>query len=131
MRLMRSRPRGGVTSLSRHGDTIEIPDKLYLRIVEVAELTGIQPYILRYWESEFGTLRPAKSRSGQRMYKRKDILAVLRIKELLYEQRFTIVGARRRLAAEEGTLPPTSLDSLRRLRDELKEISALFRKPSP
>ena len=75
MRLMRSRPRGVVTPLSRHDDTIEIPDKLYLRIGEVAELTGIQPYILRYWESEFGTLRPAKSRSGQRMYKRKDILA--------------------------------------------------------
>ncbi len=129
MGLMRSRPPRVHKALSRHDDAVEIPDKLYLKIGEVAELTGIQPYILRYWESEFSTLRPSKSRSGQRLYRRKDVLAVLRIKELLYRQRFTIAGARRRLAAEEGTLPPTSLDSLRRVKDELREISALFRKP--
>lgn len=131
VRLMRSRPLGSHKRISRHDDTIEIPDKLYLKIGEVAELTGIQPYILRYWESEFGTLRPAKSRSGQRSYRRNDVEAILRIKDLLYRQRFTIAGARRRLAAEQGSLPPTVLDSLRRVRDELKEISASLRKPSP
>ena len=110
---------------------LEIPDKLYLKIGEVAELTGIQPYILRYWESEFGTLRPAKSRSGQRLYRRNDVLAILRIKDLLYRQRFTIAGARRRLAAEQSGLPPTVLDSLRQVKDELKEISASLRKPAP
>ncbi|MGH7412050.1 MAG: MerR family transcriptional regulator [Candidatus Methylomirabilis sp.] len=129
--LMRSKPPRVHKAISRHDDTVEIPDKLYLKIGEVAELTGIQPYILRYWESEFGTLRPTKSRSGQRLYRRKHVLAILRIKELLYRQRFTIAGARRRLAAEDGTLPPTSLDSLRRVKDELREISALFRKPPP
>jgi len=129
--LTRSRPLRARRALSRHDDTVEIPDKLYFKIGEVAELSGIQAYILRYWESEFSALRPAKSRSGQRLYRRKDVLAVLRIKELLYQQRFTIAGARRRLAAEERTLPPTSLDSLRRVKDQLREISALFRKPPP
>ena len=129
--LTRSRPLRARRALSRHDDTVEIPDKLYFKIGAVAELSGIQAYILRYWESEFSALRPAKSRSGQRLYRRKDVLAVLRIKELLYQQRFTIAGARRRLAAEERTLPPTSLDSLRRVKDQLREISALFRKPPP
>src|SRR3989337_1686936 len=100
-------------------------------IGEVAELTGVQPYILRYWETEFGTLRPAKSRSGQRLYRRNDVLAVLRIKELLYRQRFTIAGARRRLMAEQGPLAPTALDSLQRIKDELKDISSLLRRHSP
>lgn len=127
----RSKPRGSHKPTSRLRESDEIPDKLYFKIGEVALLTGIQPYILRYWESEFGTLRPAKSRSGQRLYRRNDVLAVLRIKDLLYRQRFTIAGARRHLAAEDGTLPPTYLDSLRRLKDELKELSLFLRKRSP
>ena len=129
--MTRSMPLRARRALSRQDDTVEIPDKLYFKIGAVAELCGIQAYILRYWESEFSALRPTKSRSGQRLYRRKDVLAVLRIKELLYQQRFTIAGARRRLAAEERTLPPTSLDSLRRVKDQLREISALFRKPLP
>jgi DNA-binding transcriptional MerR regulator len=115
---------------SAREDRVDIPDRLYFKIGEVAELTRVQPYILRYWESEFGTLRPAKSRSGQRLYRRKDVLAVLRIKELLYRERFTIAGARRRLAAEQGDAPPTLLDALRRVKQELKEISATLGKPS-
>jgi DNA-binding transcriptional MerR regulator len=127
----RSRPRGPHKPISRLKDSDEVPDKLYFKIGEVAQLTGIQPYILRYWETEFGTLRPAKSRSGQRVYRRNDVLAVLRIKDLLYRQRFTIAGAKRHLAAEEGAFPATYLDSLRRLKDELKAISLLLRKQSP
>ncbi|MBI2903535.1 MAG: MerR family transcriptional regulator [Candidatus Methylomirabilis oxyfera] len=127
----RSRPRGSQKPLSRPDDSIDIPDKLYFKIGEVAQLTGVEPYILRYWETEFGSLRPAKSRSGQRLYRRGDVLAVLRIKDLLYRQRFTIAGAKRHLAAVEGNLPATVLDSLRRLKDELKEISLLLRKRSP
>jgi DNA-binding transcriptional MerR regulator len=127
----RSRPRGPQRSTPVAKDSDEVPEKLYFKIGEVARLTGIQPYILRYWESEFGTLRPTKSPSGQRLYRRNDVLAVLRIKELLYRQRFTIAGARRHLAAEEGSFPPTYLDSLRRLKDELKAISHLLRKHSP
>ncbi len=131
VRLARSKARAPQKPGSRLGDTVEVPDKLYFKIGEVAELTGVQPYILRYWETEFGTLRPAKSRSGQRLYRRNDVLAVLRIKELLYRQRFTIAGARRRLAAEQGPLAPTVLDSLQRIKDELKDISSLLRRPSP
>jgi len=126
-----TKPRGSQRHISRLHDSDEIPEKLYFKIGEVAQLTGIQPYILRYWETEFGTLRPAKSRSGQRVYRRSDVLAVLRIKDLLYRQRFTIAGAKRHLAAEERTLPRTFLDSLRRLKEELKEISVLLRKHSP
>ena len=127
----RSRPRASQKPISRFSDAVEIPEKLYFKIGEVAELTGVQPYILRYWETEFGNLRPAKSRSGQRLYRRNDVLAVLCIKELLYRQRFTIAGARRRLAAEQGSLLPTVLDSLRRVKDELKDLSSLLHRQSP
>lgn len=73
------------------------PVKLYYRIGEVAELVGVEPHVLRYWESEFPTIRPQKSRSGQRVYSRRDVDKLLRVKDLLYAQRFTIAGARQRL----------------------------------
>src|SRR6202142_3508715 len=72
----------------------EIPDKLYFKIGEVAELLGVEPYVLRYWESEFPKLAPKKSGTGHRLYRRKDVELLLRIKHLLYEKRFTIEGAR-------------------------------------
>ncbi len=128
-RLVRVKPPAPAKPSRRDDDEAAIPDKLYFKIGEVAELTGIQPYVLRYWETEFGTLHPAKSRSGQRLYRRNDVLAVLRIKELLYRQGFTIAGARRRLSAEEKTLPPTFLDSLGRVKNELRGISAMLRRP--
>ncbi len=74
-----------------------IPDKLYFRIGEVSDLVGVKPYVLRYWESEFGDIKPSKSKSGQRLYKRKDVETLMQIKELLYAQRFTIDGARRKI----------------------------------
>ncbi len=76
---------------------VALPDKLFFKIGEVAKLTGIKPYVLRYWETEFPAIRPQKSRSLQRLYRRKDVETVLNIRDLLYEQRFTIEGARRRL----------------------------------
>ncbi|MBV8478215.1 MAG: MerR family transcriptional regulator [Acidobacteria bacterium] len=79
---------------------IVIPDKLYFRIGEVADLCHLPAYVLRFWESEFPQLRPVKSSTGQRMYRRKDVEHVLRIKELLYEQGFTIAGARQQFRAE-------------------------------
>jgi DNA-binding transcriptional MerR regulator len=78
----------------------EIPDKLYFRIGEVSELLGVEPYVLRYWESEFPPLAPKKSGSGHRLYRRKDVETLLRIKNLLYEKRYTIEGARQAMAAE-------------------------------
>jgi DNA-binding transcriptional MerR regulator len=76
---------------------IRIPDKLYFRISEVSRLTGVKAYVLRYWESEFPRLAPRKSGTGQRLYRRKDVELVLEVKQLLYEKRFTIEGARRLL----------------------------------
>jgi len=75
----------------------KIPDKLYFKIGEVAELTGVKPHVLRYWESEFGVFRPSKSRSNQRLYRRKDVELVLRVKDLLYNQGFTLAGAKKQL----------------------------------
>src|ERR1700690_354528 len=75
--------------------TPEIPDKLYFKIGEVSELLGVEAYVLRYWESEYPVLGPKKSGTGHRLYRRKDVELVLEIKRLLYEQRFTIEGARK------------------------------------
>jgi DNA-binding transcriptional MerR regulator len=75
----------------------EIPDKLFFRIGEVSQLVGVEAYVLRYWESEFPGLSPRKSSSGQRMFRRKDVELLLRIKHLLYSQKFTIEGARKAL----------------------------------
>jgi DNA-binding transcriptional MerR regulator len=78
----------------------QIPNKLFFKIGEVCEITDTQPYVLRYWESEFSALAPAKNSSGQRIYRRRDIETILRIKQLLYEEGFTIAGAKKRLEAE-------------------------------
>ncbi|MFN0105695.1 MAG: MerR family transcriptional regulator [Bryobacteraceae bacterium] len=75
----------------------DIPSKLYFKIGEVARLTGVKPYVLRYWETEFTGLGPKKSGTNQRQYRRKDVELVLEIKRLLYEKRFTIEGARKHL----------------------------------
>jgi DNA-binding transcriptional MerR regulator len=77
------------------GPAQEIPDKLYFRIGDVARLAGIKPYVLRFWESEFPSLGPRKSGTGHRLYRRKDVELVLEIKRLLYQERFTIEGARK------------------------------------
>jgi DNA-binding transcriptional MerR regulator len=74
-----------------------LPDKLYFKIGEVADIVGVKPYVLRYWESEFTIIKPAKTRSKHRLYRRKDVETLLQIKRLLHEQRFTIEGARKRL----------------------------------
>lgn len=83
----------------------EIPDKLYFRIGEVSRLTGVKQYVLRFWESEFPGLGPKKSGTGHRLYRRKDVELVLEIKQLLYEKRFTIEGARKWL---ENRVKPES-----------------------
>lgn len=75
----------------------QIPDRLAFRIGDVSELAGVEPYVLRFWETEFPTLQPKKGRSGQREYKRKDVELILEIKRLLYDQGFTIPGARKAL----------------------------------
>lgn len=97
----RSLPEAGARP-ARAGMAKEPPKKLFYKIGSVCELTGTQPYILRFWESEFPQLAPQKSRSGQRLFRDRDIQTVLRIKQLLYEEGYTIAGARKRLEQEEA-----------------------------
>ncbi len=92
----------------------EIPDKVYFKIGEVAKLAELKPYVLRYWETEFGVLRPKKSRSGQRLYRRSDVEMVLRIKSLLKERKYTIAGARAQLRkGKAGLLGEEETDTVR------------------
>jgi DNA-binding transcriptional MerR regulator len=96
------------------------PVKLYYRIGEVAGLVGVEPHVLRYWESEFPTVRPQKSRSGQRVYSRRDVETLMRVKDLLYAQRFTIAGARQRL---RSSLEPDAAISIKLDERTLAEAS--------
>ena len=109
------------------------PDKRYYRIGEVSKITDVKPYVLRYWESEFRWMAPQKSRSKQRLYRRRDIDMILLIKKLLYEQRFTIAGARRKLrdlganrALEGSSLAVETYhrSRYRKIREELVAIRA-------
>lgn len=75
-----------------------LPDKLFYKIGEVSKIVGVEPYVLRYWEMEFPFLRPRKNRSGQRVYIKKDVEILLQIKDLLYNERYTIEGVRKRLS---------------------------------
>ena len=98
--------------------TPEIPDKLYFKIGEVSELLGVEPYVLRYWETEFPVLQPKKSGTGHRLYRRKDVEMLLRIKHLLKEKRYTIEGARQTLQLE-ARAPKASRNPKPRVQTEL------------
>ena len=101
----------------------EVPDRLYFRIGEVSSLTGVPPYVLRYWESEFPVLQPRKSGGGQRLYRKRDVTMVLEIKKLLYQERYTVAGARRRLTErEERARRQEARAALQRLRNGLESI---------
>jgi DNA-binding transcriptional MerR regulator len=107
-----------------------IPDKLYFRIGEVERIAGVPAYVLRYWESEFKLLRPKKNPAGQRLYRKPDVELVLRIKSLLYDERLTLEGAKKRLLAESRSGRQMDLglrgavleDALRRARERLRAI---------
>jgi DNA-binding transcriptional MerR regulator len=114
-----------------------IPDKLYFKIGEVADIVGVKPHVLRYWESEFSRFRPTKSSKNQRLYKRQDIELVLKVKDLLYNQGFTIAGAKKKLREEPGkvVVPKTEtrpaaereLDLLREIRNDLINLRTALR----
>src|SRR3989304_5635860 len=105
----------------------KIPSKLFFKIGEVCELTDTQPYVLRYWESEFPALAPAKNSSGQRIYRRRDIETVLRIKQLLYDAGFTIAGAKKRLEAElTGRTPTPQSQAAAAVQDDEQVRNALL-----
>ena len=115
--------------------TPEIPDKLYFKIGEVSELLGVEPYVLRYWETEFTALAPKKSGTGHRLYRRKDVELLLRIKHLLYEKKYTIEGARMALQSSPRTSKARTSklqqelfeDPLPRIRLELVEILEMLK----
>ena len=117
-----------------------LPDKLYFKIGEVARLVGVKPYVLRYWETEFTVLRPTKTRSKHRLYRRKDVEMLLEIRRLLYAERFTIEGAKRRLRdgvrsvedAPRATKPSEPSDTLAAVHDEIVDLCRLLdREPPP
>lgn len=123
---------------SSPNETPEIPDKLYFRIGEVSQIAGLEPYVLRYWETEFPSLAPKKSGTGHRLYRRKDVEFVLELKRLLYEKRFTIEGARLYLeqnrkrnsskaAPSQGALFGVPPEALAKIRAELEEILQILR----
>ena len=106
-----------------------IPDKLYYRIGEVEAITEVPAYVLRYWESEFKLLRPKKNPAGQRLYRKKDLELVLRIKRLLYDERLTLEGAKKRLRNESrvsqldlGLRGAALEEALRRMRERLRAL---------
>ena len=109
----------------------KIPDKLYFRISEVSRLTALEPYVLRYWESEFKLIKPIRTKSRHRLYRRKDLEILFEIKKLLYEEQYTIAGAKKRLeeiAREEKRdleVNPDENDYKKILHATLKELKAL------
>ena len=125
------RGRGHERDGGRRGMVEEIPDKLYFKIGEVADIAGVKPYVLRYWESEFNVIRPSKTQSNQRLYRRKEVETILEIRRLLYDEKFTIAGAKKALA-DRVKVKPEQLalgfpdrelrDALKRVRQELAEL---------
>jgi DNA-binding transcriptional MerR regulator len=118
----------------------ELPDKLYFKIGEVAKIVGVKPYVLRYWETEFSVIRPGKTRSQHRLYRRRDVEALLEIKRLLHNERYTIEGAKRHLKSTAKAPPPeprpqlalplgerTYRNALVKLRQDLQALYELLR----
>ena len=106
-----------------------IPGKRYFTIGDVAELCGVKPHVLRYWEQEFPQLKPVKRRGNRRYYQRQDVIVIRQIRGLLYEQGFTIGGARNKLTGEEARSDSTqSQQIIRQVRLELEEILRLLRR---
>jgi DNA-binding transcriptional MerR regulator len=104
----------------------DIPDKLYFRIGEASKIVKLPTYVLRFWETEFPRMRPKRTSSGQRLYTRKDLELILKIKKLLYEKKFTIQGARRYLSAKTGKKDMPVKQLLKELHSELKSIKDLL-----
>jgi DNA-binding transcriptional MerR regulator len=101
-----------------------LPPKLYFRIGEVAELVGVEPHVLRYWEREFRSIRPTKSAKGQRVYSRRDVENLMRVRELLYREGFTIAGAKKKLQRTglEPREPETEPADTSKIREQLTAI---------
>ena len=114
---------------SNNAELPAIPGKRYFTIGEVSDLCGVKPHVLRYWEQEFPHLKPVKRRGNRRYYQRQDVLVIRQIRSLLYEQGFTIGGARNRLDGEEAREDVTKTHQLaRQLRVELEDVLKILRR---
>ncbi|MGL6223623.1 MAG: MerR family transcriptional regulator [Steroidobacteraceae bacterium] len=114
---------------SNNDELPAIPGKRYFTIGEVSELCGVKPHVLRYWEQEFPQLKPVKRRGNRRYYQRQDVLVIRQIRALLYDQGFTIGGARNRLEGEEAREDVTQTHQLaRQLRVELEDLIKILRR---
>jgi DNA-binding transcriptional MerR regulator len=135
MALKKLKPQPVAKSTRKTGEVV-IPDKLYFRIGEVAELCGVPTYVLRFWETEFPHLRPGKSGTGQRTYRRRDVEAILYVRSLLYDRGFTIAGARQFMRSEARATrgqnvlpfaePAPERETLRKVKVELLDILGLL-----
>ena len=103
---------------------LDIPDKMFFKIRDVAKIADVKPHVLRYWESEFPSLRPNKNKNGQRVYTRKDVDLVLDIKNLLHVEKYSIAGARQHLKKKKGAQRTEGrfIDTVRTARDDLAEL---------
>lgn len=110
--------------------SVEIPDKFYFKIGEVSDIAGLAPYVLRFWETEFKQIKPKRTETGQRLYRRQDVELVLRIKHLLHVRKFTIEGARQHLRKQAGPpaepSPPAAMPDIDEIRTELIRIRDLI-----
>jgi len=109
----------------------ELPEKLYFKIGEVAKLVGVKPYVLRYWESEFSIVKPGKTTSRHRLYRRRDVETLLEIRRLLHVERYTIEGAKRRLretgrVSNASATPPDATQVLAAVRTELLDLCRML-----
>jgi DNA-binding transcriptional MerR regulator len=100
---------------------LPVPDKLFYKIGEVSKITGIESYVLRYWETEFPFLKPRKNKSGQRVYVKKDLEMILMVKKMLYQERYTIEGVRKRF--EDGIMKPAETKPIQEQKTEIKNPS--------
>lgn len=109
-------------------DPVAIPDKMYFKIGEVSEITGLESHVLRFWETEFKNIKPRRTSSGQRMYRKNDIELILYIKHLLHNEKFTIQGARKYLDSESTSSaePSANKISINSIKAELEELKKLL-----
>ena len=110
----------------------QIPDKLYFSIAEASQIAGLRPHVLRYWESGFSCLKPEKDKAGRRSYRKKDIETILRIKDLLYNQRYNIAGAKKKMKMKEkggeGSEKVGLISTLRQIGKDLQSVLKIVSK---
>jgi len=103
-------------------DRIKIPEKLFFKIGEISEILQVEPYVLRYWESEFPFLRPKKNKAGHRVYTKKNLELIIQVRNLLYKEKYTIAGVKKRFAQTAAKNQTVSSDTIEKVRKGLKEV---------